>query len=277
MLHSREDSLDHSASGSAIGMMAFKLLRIVLQLLEGLLTCALVFPFVGETGRARLIRRWSVKLLRLCQVEVELIDRVAGASPSHALIVANHVSWLDIFVINAWHPCRFVAKADIRDWPLLGWLCDKAGTIFIERGSLRAVRRIYEGLVHRLHAGERVAFFPEGTTSVQGTVLPFHSNLFESAVEAGVPVQPFAVRYLCVDASPGHVGKASRFHPSVTFIDDMTFVESLIAILKGGRIRAELVRLPLIETAGGHRRELAQIAHEAIAVELMAVSGRRAA
>lgn len=272
-----EGSLERFANGGSAGMTAFKLLRIALQLLEGLLTCALVFPFVGEAGRARLIRRWSVKLLRLCQVEVELLDRAAGASPSHALIVANHVSWLDIFVINVWHPCRFVAKADIRDWPLLGWLCDKAGTIFIERGSLRAVRRIYEGLVHRLHAGERVAFFPEGTTSVQGTVLPFHSNLFESAVEAGVPVQPFAVRYLCVDAAPGHFGEARRFHPSVTFIDDMTFVESLIAILKGGRIRAELVRLPLIETAGGHRRELAQVAHEAIAAELMAASERRAA
>ena len=258
-------------------MMAFKVLRIVLQLLEGLLTCALVFPFIGEAGRARLIRRWSIKLLRLCQVEVEIIDRAGGAAPSHALIVANHISWLDIFVINVWRPCRFVAKADIRGWPLLGWLCDKAGTIFIERGSLRAVRRIYERLVHRLHAGERVAFFPEGTTSTQGTVLPFHSNLFESAVEAGVPVQPFAVRYLCVDELPGRFGEAGRFHPSVTFIGDMTFVESLIAILKGARIRAQLVRLPLIATAGRHRRELAEAAHHAIAAELAVACERHAA
>ncbi|QAU35975.1 1-acyl-sn-glycerol-3-phosphate acyltransferase [Janthinobacterium sp. 17J80-10] len=258
-------------------MTAFKLLRIVLQLLEGLLTCALVFPFVGEAVRARLIRRWSIKLLRLCQVEVVVIDKAAGTSPAHALIVANHISWLDIFVINVWHPCRFVAKADIRAWPLLGWLCDKAGTIFIERGSLRAVRRIYEGLVHRLHAGERVAFFPEGTTSTQGTLLPFHSNLFESAVEAGVAVQPFAVRYLCVEPDIGRFGKTGRFHPSVTFIGDMTFVESLMAILKGGKIRAELVRLPPIATVGGHRRELAQAAHAAIAAELAAAGERRAA
>lgn len=245
------------------------MLGICLHLLLGLLTAALVFPLAGEAGRARLVRRWSVKLLGLCRVKVQVIDAAAGAAPTHALIVANHISWLDIFVINSWHPCRFVAKADIRGWPLLGWLCARAGTIFIERGSLRAVRRIYEGLVHRLQAGERVAFFPEGTTSEQGSVLPFHSNLFESAVEAQVPVQPFALRYLRVDGG--------GFHPAVTFIGDMSFVESLIVILKGGSIRAELVRLPVIETAGGHRRELAQAAHDAIAAELQGQPQRRAA
>lgn len=254
-------------------MIAFKLTRIALHLLRGLLTSALVFPFAGEPRRARLIQRWSGKLLALCQVEVKLIEAAASAAPTHALIVANHISWLDIFVINVWHPCRFVAKADIRGWPLLGWLCAKAGTIFIERGNLRAVRRIYEGLVHRLHAGERVAFFPEGTTSVQGSVLPFHSNLFEAAVEAAVPIQPFALRYVRLDAD----GSSGDFHPAVTFIGDMTFVESLMVILKGGRIRAELVRLPLIATAGCHRRELAQAAHQAIAAQLTATPQRRAA
>lgn len=248
-------------------MTALRVARICLHLLAGLLTCGLIFPLVGETGRTRLIRRWSVKLLALCQVQVEMADLKSGAS-AHALVVANHISWLDIFVINSWAPCRFVAKSDIRGWPLLGWFCDKAGTIFIERGSLRAVRRIYEGLVHRLHAGERIAFFPEGTTAEQGRLLPFHSNLFESAVEAGVPIQPVVLRYLQQDG---------RFHPSVTFIGDMTFVESMLTILKGEKIRAELVRLPLIETAGRHRRELAQLAQDAIASELAIVPERRAA
>jgi 1-acyl-sn-glycerol-3-phosphate acyltransferase len=249
-------------------MTAFRLVQICLHLLAGLMTCALVFPFAGSAGRARLIRRWSIKLLGLCSVQVELVDPESGVQPAHALIVANHISWLDIFVINSWHSCRFVAKSDIRDWPLLGWLCDKAGTIFIKRGSLRAVRRIYEGLVHRLQAGERVAFFPEGTTAEQGNLLPFHSNLFESAVEAQVPIQPFALRYLRQDGS---------FHPAVTFIGDMSFVESLMVILKEQRIRAQLVRLPLIDTAGRHRRELAQLAQDAIAAGLGITQVRRAA
>ncbi len=95
-------------------------------------------------------------------------------------------------------PCRFVAKSDIRDWPLIGWLCDKAGTVFIARGKQRDVRRIYQGLVTSIRAGERIAFFPEGTTVGQGTLLPFHANLFEAAIDA-VPVQPYALRYVDQD------------------------------------------------------------------------------
>jgi len=248
-------------------MTAFRLARICLHLLAGLLTCALVFPLAGESARARLIRRWSAKLLGLCRVQVKIIGAAPGDAP-HALIVANHISWLDIFVINTWNPCRFVAKSDIRGWPLIGWLCDKAGTIFIERGSLRAVRRIYEGLVHRLHAGERIAFFPEGTTAEQGKLLPFHSNLFESAVEAHVVIQPFVLRYLRPDGT---------YHPSVTFIGDTSFVDSLVSILEGGEVHVELVRLPLIETKGRHRRELAQLAQDAIAAELGISPEQRAA
>ncbi|MBS0308766.1 MAG: 1-acyl-sn-glycerol-3-phosphate acyltransferase [Proteobacteria bacterium] len=236
-------------------MIVWNLLRVCLHLCIGLWTCALVFPFTDDAGRAWRIKHWSVKLLAICGIEVEVVHSVAGPLAPRALIVANHISWLDIFVINTLHPCRFVAKSDIRNWPLIGWLCDKSGTIFIARGKLRDVRRIYEGLVHSLQVGEHVAFFPEGTTSLQGTVLPFHSNLFEAAVEAQVPVQPFALRY--VDAGGG-------FPKAIEFVGDMTFVESMVAILKAGRIRAELIRLPLIETAGCHRRELGEAAREAI-------------
>ncbi len=249
-------------------MLALRLGLIGLHLLAGLLTCALVFPFTGDAGRARHVRKWSARLLRLCRVQVNIADAGGAEAPPHALVVANHISWLDIFVINTWQPCRFVAKADVRDWPLLGWLCERSGTIFIERGSLRAVRRIYERLVHRLECGEPVAFFPEGTTSEQGTLLPFHANLFEAAVEARVPVQPFAVRYLHAD---------NGYHPAVTFVGDMSFVASMVTILKGGPIRAELVRLPLIATAGCHRRDLAQEARRVIASELGAQPARQAA
>ena len=157
--------------------------RIVLHLLSGLLISACVFPFVGTTGRQRHIQRWSVKLLAICGISVNVAP-LAAQFPARALVVANHVSWLDIFVINTLQPCRFVAKADIRAWPLLGWLCAKSGTIFIARGKLRAVRRIFEHVVATLRNAELVAFFPEGTTAAQGTLLPFHSNLFEAAIDA---------------------------------------------------------------------------------------------
>lgn len=236
-------------------MIAWHLLRVVLHLLAGLMTCALIFPFAGVNRREKLVQNWSAGLLRICTVKVSFIDRSNDALPARALIVANHVSWLDIFVINTLHPCHFVAKADIRSWPLVGWLCEQAGTIFLARGKQREVRRIYEGLVEQIQSGKRVAFFPEGTTAPQGQLLAFHANLFEAAIEAKVPVQPLVVRY---------VDQTGQFHPAADFIGEMTFVESMHTILKASPMRAELIRLPAISTDGAHRREVAQQAHQAV-------------
>jgi 1-acyl-sn-glycerol-3-phosphate acyltransferase len=239
-------------------MIAYHLLRVCIHLFAGLFTCAVVFPFIDAGGRDRHIRRWSQQLLQICGVRVE-VDAASATLVPGAVVVANHISWLDIFVINAMQPCRFVAKSDIRDWPVLGWLCEQAGTIFIARGNRRDVRRIFQGLVASIHAGERVAFFPEGTTAAQGTVLPFHANLFEAAIDAEVPIQPYALRYL---------DDAGRLHSAVEFIGDMSFTQSMIAILKARKISAHLQLLPAIDVTGAHRRELAADARQAVAQAL---------
>jgi 1-acyl-sn-glycerol-3-phosphate acyltransferase len=239
--------------------LAWRILRVILHLCAGLATCALVFPFSGSARRERLVRNWSRRLLRLCRVSFE---QAPGAPAlDHALIVANHISWLDIFVINSLHPCRFVAKAEIRGWPVLGWLAARAGTIFIARDNRRELRHIFAGLVGLLQRGERVAFFPEGTTARQGTLLPFHANLFEAAIDAKVAVQPYALEY---------VDGQGAYHPAVDYVDSTTFVESLGMILQGTPIRARLACLAPIETGGAHRRELAQAAHAAVAAALHA-------
>ncbi|KQV90977.1 acyl-phosphate glycerol 3-phosphate acyltransferase [Massilia sp. Root351] len=239
-------------------LLIFRLLRMVLHVLYGMAVCATIFPWIGVEARNRHIRRWSRTLLGICNVTVEMAPD--SAQPlEHAMIVANHVSWLDIFVVDALYPCRFVAKAEIRSWPLAGWLAEKAGTVFIARGSKRDLRNIFKGLVHSLQAGERVAFFPEGTTAPQGSLLPFHANLFEAAVDAKVMVQPLALSYS--DASGGH-------HPNVDFIGETTFAESVLAILRGTPVRARLKYMPAMDAAGGHRRELAQAAHDAVAAGL---------
>ncbi|WP_295995520.1 1-acyl-sn-glycerol-3-phosphate acyltransferase [Rugamonas sp.] len=236
-------------------LLILRLVRIFFHIAAGMATCGLVFPWIGHQRRNAHIRRWSRRLLAICNVTVE---HSAGASEAleHAMIVSNHVSWLDIFVIDALHPCHFVAKAEIRAWPMLGWLAQQAGTVFISRGSKRDLRHIFKGLVQRLQSGQRVGVFPEGTTSAQGGLLAFHANLFEAAIDAKVPVQPFALSY--VDA-------AGRLHPSVDFIGDMTFAASLMAILGGPPVRARLVCLPAISTMGAHRREVAQAAQASVA------------
>ena len=226
----------------------------MVHLVAGLATCAIVFPLASNAVRERLTRRWSRKLVGICRVSVE----TAPGAPvlEHALVVANHVSWLDIFVINALYPCRFVAKAEIRAWPVLGWLAAAAGTVFISRGNRRELRHIFKGIVAVLAEGQRVSFFPEGTTSQQGEVLPFHANLFEAAIDARVAVQPYALSY--VDA-------AGCNHPSIDYIGDTTFADSMFRILQGEPVRARLQALAPIEGSGAHRRELAQAAHDAVA------------
>ncbi|GGC08459.1 1-acyl-sn-glycerol-3-phosphate acyltransferase [Oxalicibacterium flavum] len=237
-------------------MTVFSFLRVLLHLLQGLATSAFVFPFANPARREVLVRNWSAALLRILRVQLDARFVDGAPSQRNALVVANHVSWLDIFVVNAVQPCHFVAKADIRNWPVLGWLCEKAGTIFIARGRQREVRRVQEGLVVGILRGQRIAFFPEGTTSAQGELLPFHSNLFEAAITAGVPVKPYALRYL--DAQ-------GALHPAANFVGETTFVDSLMMILKARGMRAQLIELPLIDGTGLQRRELAQHARLAIA------------
>jgi 1-acyl-sn-glycerol-3-phosphate acyltransferase len=237
-------------------MIAFRFALVFIHLFAGLFTCAAVFPFTSAVTHEKLVRRLSRRLLAICRVEMQLQDLSGGQGAERALVVLNHVSWLDIFVMNSHQPCHFVAKADIRSWPLIGWLCQMTGTIFIARGKQREVRRIYEGIVQEIAVGKRVAFFPEGTTAAQGNLLAFHANLFEAAIEAKVPVQPYAVRYL--DAQ-------GNLHPAADFVGEMSFAESMKVILQAGGMRAELVRLPAIATEGEHRRELAVAARAAIA------------
>jgi 1-acyl-sn-glycerol-3-phosphate acyltransferase len=241
--------------------LAARVVRVVLHLLSGMFVCGVVFPWVGAGRRNALIARWSRQLLAMCGVRAV---QGAGAAPlPHAMIVANHVSWLDIFVINALQPCRFVAKSEIRAWPLVGWLVAKAGTVFIARGSRRDLRHIFKGLVESLHLGERVAFFPEGTTAQQGQLLPFHANLFEAAIDAKVPVQPYALRYL---------DSAGRHHGSIDYIGETTFVQSMLMVLSGPAVHAQLVCLAPMEVAGAHRRELARACENAIATALQGAS-----
>lgn len=239
-----------------IFLLVYRLLRVALHLAIGMATCGLLFPRLAMDERNRRIQRWSRQLLGICAITLE---HNGAAALENAVVVANHVSWLDIFVINALYPCRFVAKAEIRDWPIMGWLAGKAGTVFIARGNRRDLRHIFKGLVQHLQAGERVAFFPEGTSALQGQLLPFHANLFEAALDARVPVQALALSYL--DAS----GKA---HGAVDFVGDISFVDSMLAILGGTAITARVLCLPPMSSEGAHRRDLAAQANVAVAQAL---------
>ncbi len=251
------------------GRQFWRLTRLAFHLLLGISLCALILPRRSPLARQQHIRKWSIALLQIFGVRVELfnaerlpLERVA-ATPDVALqpgvIVANHLSWLDIFVINAVQPCRFVAKAEIRGWPLLGYLCSSTRTIFISRGSARDVRKIFQQLAESIRGGDHVAFFPEGTTARQGTLLPFHANLFEAAIEASVAVQPVALRYL---------DRHGALHTEIDYTGDTTFSQSMMRILRSHSIQAQLILLPAIDSSIGNRRHLASAAQRSIAAAL---------
>jgi 1-acyl-sn-glycerol-3-phosphate acyltransferase len=227
--------------------------RIMLHLIRGMSICFFLFPWLQGEAKKHRVQIWSQQLVRICGVRIKMN---LTSLPAGAVIVANHVSWLDIFVINSLAPCRFVAKSDIRSWPMLGWLAEQAGTIYISRGSKADVKRIYQYLIEQIEAGERVAFFPEGTTASQGEVLPFHANLFEAAIHAKTPVLPIALRY--VDENGAH-------NTAVDFIGDMSFATSMVNVLSVDNVVAELHVADLISSDGAHRRELAVTARKAVA------------
>jgi 1-acyl-sn-glycerol-3-phosphate acyltransferase len=161
------------------------------------------------------------------------------------LIVANHVSWLDILVINHFCATRFVAKSEIGQWPLVGLLVGRAGTIFIERGRRRAVYQVLKEVAWHLTHHDPVGVFPEGTTTTGDELLPFHSNLIQAAVQAERPVLPIALRYSDL---------AGQRAEAVTFIGDTTFMESVWRVCGSPRIRCEVSVLTAISTNNGQNR-----------------------
>ena len=224
---------------------------VALQLFAGLAVVTAVYPCVGRSTRQRLKQRWSLQLLARLGIT---LDR-RGEIGAGALLCANHISWVDIFVINATQPTAFVAKSEVRGWPLIGALAAKTETLFIERGRSRHALHIAHRMASLLAAGRNVAVFPEGTTSDGCAVLPFHAALLQPAISAGAPVQPLAIVYR--DA-------AGRRSTAPAYVGDMSFLASLRNILSTRGLRAEIHCLPVIVVAGRTRRELAAAAEAAI-------------
>jgi 1-acyl-sn-glycerol-3-phosphate acyltransferase len=225
--------------------LAWRLFCVVVHIFAGLATCMIVFPWIGPARRMGHVQRWSQRVLHTFDVTVE---QTGEAVLPTALLVANHISWVDVFVINARYPSRFVAKSEVRGWPLIGPLSALAGTVFVARGRQSELKRTVGELARQLRAGERIACFPEGTSAAQGDMQPFRANLFEAAIDARVPVQAIAVSYVDADGAP---------HASVEYIAAMSLAQSMLAILSGRPIRARLHALPALATGGASRRALA--------------------
>ena len=190
----------------------WRLWRALIHAVAGLATIVFAFPRMNEPEREARVQAWSLRMLALLGVSLELRGRPPGTGP--VLLVANHISWLDILVMHAARYCRFVSKADVKRWPLIGTLATGGGTIYIERESRRDALRVVHHMAASLKRGEVVAVFPEGTTSDGVSLLPFHGNLIQAAISAAAPIQPVGLSFVdagtrTISLSPAYVGDDS--------------------------------------------------------------------
>jgi 1-acyl-sn-glycerol-3-phosphate acyltransferase len=234
---------------------ARRLSAVALHLLVGAVLALALFggPAPRQAARRQaVLRAWQARLCRLLGVEL----RVSGRPhPGPALLVCNHVSWLDIPVLGAVVPGHFLAKAELRSWPFLGWLAARAGTLFVARGERGAMDRAVMEMVWILRRGAPVVAFPEGTTTDGTRVRRFHGPMFEAAILAAVPVQPVALRFQDAHGEPA---------AAVPFLGDDAFVPHLLRLAGLPGVVAEVAFLDPIPGRAGERAALAAAARAAV-------------
>ena len=193
-------------------------------------------------------------LAGLCWVLDLKIERRGELDEGSSLIVANHISWLDIPVLGAIKPLQFLSKAEVRSWPLIGFLAERAGTLFIKRGGGQ-VNQVQTEIESVLEQGKTVLIFPEGTTTDGQTVKKFHPRLFKSALKNQTPVQPVTLHYR-------RQGTPDSLAP---FIGDDEFFSHLIRLLKAPPTQVYVVVHPAIRVnAESDALGLAQAAHDQV-------------
>ena len=207
---------------------AFRLVRAVLHLLRGYWIIKTQFAKISQKHRADHVQQWSAQLVQVLGLQL----RIIGSPIQSGLLVANHISWLDNVAIHAAHFCRFVAKSDIKAWPVIGYLTDQSGMLFVERTSRKDSHRVVQTVAEQLNQGDCVAVFPEGTTGDGRALLPFHANMIQSAIDANVQVQPIAIRF--TDTASGE----QSFAPC--FIGEDTLFQSVWRTLNAKSITVTL-------------------------------------
>ena len=233
------------------------ILRLIGQVFKGCFILLLIFPWLKAEQRHHSIRQWCKQLLGIFQMRLTVIG-AEQIEDAHYLMAANHISWIDIHVINAFKPHYFVAKSEVASWPIFGWMAKQLGTLFIERGKSNSIRNMVQEIAVQLHQ-KAICIFPEGTSTDGKYVAPFKSNLFEAAIVASAPVYTLAIQYFDVQT-----GKKTTVP---AFIGDMGLLDSMWKLICSPPICAEIrisAKLPLLND----RKALAELSQSLIAGQL---------
>ncbi|GIH64009.1 lysophospholipid acyltransferase family protein [Microbispora siamensis] len=207
---------------------------------------------LGRTARRGAVtRRWSRLLLRALGVRIvtrrgfsciggSARARAVPGEDGPALLVGNHVSWLDPLVITATFACRPLAKAEVGRWPIVGTLAAGGGALFIDRDRLSALPGVVADMTAALRRGESVAAFPEGTTWCGREMGRFRPAVFQAALDAGVPVRPVALRFLEGD------GERAALSTRPSYVGDDTLLASILRIVATRDLVAEVTVFPAV-------------------------------
>lgn len=232
----------------ARGLAPCAVLAVLVHIVLGALLVGVGFPLMRMPGRNAGTRLWSRMLLLVLGVRVEVLPHPDAPDAERlrgALLVSNHISWLDVFAVASFIPVRFVAKSEVARWPVLGTIASLAGTIYVERGRRHAIANVNHEVSTRLRAGHCIGVFPEGTTTDGSCILRFHANLLQPALDAGATIVPLAVQYL-------QDGEPSR---AAAFIGDMNLAESIWRIIVAPRLVVRLHWMPVVAIAPDDTRQ----------------------
>lgn len=222
----------------------WRLAGALAQALRGWAIITWRFPRLSPSQRQDEVQAWARGMLAVLGIGLQVQGTPAAQGP--VLLVSNHVSWLDILVLHSTRYCRFVSKADVHHWPLIGPLATGAGTLYIERASRRDAMRVVHQMAERLRQSDVLAVFPEGTTSDGEHLLPFHANLLQAAIAAEAPVQPVALQFV-----QGRSGVRSR---APNYVGDDTLLGSVWRTVRARGITVRLVFGAAQDAAGRDRR-----------------------
>lgn len=235
-----------------------RIARVAVHTLLGLTIAAVVLPLVNAHQRGRLIRWWCQALLNCFNIQVRVFGTPPNASTQRTMFVANHISWTDIHALNSIIPVRFIAKLEIKSWPIFGYLVTKSGTLFINRTIRKDAARIVEITTDSLNQSENVCFFPEGTTTDGTHILPFKSSILQAAIDANAHLLPVTIYYPQPNGQP---------NLPMAYAGETTMLESMSQILRLKHPVVELHFLTPIACAGQSRQEVTQQAFTAISVQ----------
>jgi 1-acyl-sn-glycerol-3-phosphate acyltransferase len=247
-------------------MLLIKYLRLTQAFIRAFWILWVQFPKLSREEKLLAIQTWSAQTVKLMGVTLDVVAPIQRHPLSEApqLLVSNHVSWLDCLVIQAVQPSIFVAKQEVRHWPVVGAIAQACSVVFVNRGSPSAARRMVVDVATAMQQGYNVTGFPEGTSTLGHTVEIFHANLFESAIHNDVPVQPLALRYTNTRTGD-HCTRAA-------FVGDLSFAASLHQVMCTKDMRVSLRAGPCLTPQGHSRKSLALLARNTVTAQLDALS-----